>query len=262
MNDSLSLSLWQHWGLSSLKQIMLIHLEPPPTLPSPEPESVFIAWTRLQGFVKQCHSVCQHYPFEIYLPNIPSERNKASSGSRFCVFEQRRCCFEWIKLRGLKGTSALRSLMVYSGVNDKSSTHDKEINLKTFCLSIYEQIWIKHITCYLCLYLWPCLHAGWSRARITLSRPDSLTSHKPKCYEYVFSCFILSALVWFSVYSKHVMSCCGKASVIYNPITPIRSKLMGFQTPGSKHTTTRQFQSAAYFTLFYWIKQQTIQMLI
>lgn len=34
-----------------------------------------------------------------------------------------------------------------------------------------------------------------------------------------------------------MMSCCGKASVIYNPITPIRSKLMGFQTPGSKHTT-------------------------
>jgi len=76
-------------------------------------------------------------------------------------------------------------------------------------------------------------------------------------------CFslLLSALVWFSVCSKRMMSCCGKASVIYNPITPIRSKLMGFQTPGSKHTTTCQFQSAAYFTLFSWLKQQTIQTL-
>lgn len=44
---SLSLSLWQHWDLSSLKQIMLIHFELLPTLLSSEPGSVLIVWVTL-----------------------------------------------------------------------------------------------------------------------------------------------------------------------------------------------------------------------
>ncbi len=58
---------------------------------------------------------------------------------------------------------------------------------------------------------------------------------------------ILSTLVWFSVCSKCVMSCCGKASVIYNPITPIRSKLMGFQTARSHASFNRNQISHRFF---------------